>query len=614
MQQAMEEEVAGRMDGDGASWASLKGTPDDAAYFHHWLEGQCGMIPCCVAGLLAVRDAHGAFVPVSKWPEGGEASALVEILEQVLEERCPLLTPLAGMAGRGHYALAYPVLTDGELLGAVAVAVAPEDEGGLRNAMAQLQWGGAWVELRCLQATSSAHEAEVHRMKDAVTLLADVLSEPGFTASAMAFVTRLSDRLGCERVSLGFEKRGRVQVEAVSHSAKFAHRMNLIRSMEKAMDEAMIQRREIHYPDDGEHGVIVMAHAEHATHFGGGRKLTLPIYTGGHYLGAVMLERSEAVDFSPEERAYCRSVVALSAPVLEQKRALDRPLALAITDAVAREVGKLLGPRHLGRKALVLLGAALLMFFSVTEGEYRLSSDVVLEGAIMRAVSAPFNGYVGASTLRAGDVVSKGDVLCRLDDRDLRLERLNCLNRRSQLNRKRQEAMAAYSRSEVNVLNAEIKQADAQLALTENNLARAEITAPFDGLLVSGDLTRSLGSTVQQGDLLFEITPLDAYRVILKVDESRIGDVVVGQTGRLVLSSLPGSPFGFRVTKITPISVAEEGRNYFRVEASLDTVTPQLRPGMEGVGKISVDRRNLFSIWTRSLRETIRLWVWSWRP
>ncbi|MBW2103378.1 MAG: HlyD family secretion protein, partial [Deltaproteobacteria bacterium] len=119
---------------------------------------------------------------------------------------------------------------------------------------------------------------------------------------------------------------------------------------------------------------------------------------------------------------------------------------------------------------------------------------------------------------------------------------------------------------------------------------------------------------VAQGEVLFEVAPLNAYRLILQVDERRVADIRKGQQGELVLSSLPGKQFKFIVEKITPISTAREGRNYFRVEARILNVSQRLRPGMEGVGKVFVERRKLVRIWTQNLREWFSLWLWSWWP
>ncbi len=101
---------------------------------------------------------------------------------------------------------------------------------------------------------------------------------------------------------------------------------------------------------------------------------------------------------------------------------------------------------------------------------------------------------------------------------------------------------------------------------------------------------------------------------MLQVDERDIGYVDVGRSGRLALAGLPAQPLSLTVTKVTPVAIAEEGRNFFRVEAHLDDASLRLRPGMEGVGKIDVGRASLVWIWTHSLVEWIWLTTWKWLP
>ena len=149
----------------------------------------------------------------------------------------------------------------------------------------------------------------------------------------------------------------------------------------------------------------------------------------------------------------------------------------------------------------------------------------------------------------------------------------------------------------------------------EEQLERINVTAPFDSFVVSGDLSQSLGAPVERGDILFEVAPLAAYRVILEVDERDIGEVAVGQTGQLALTGMPGDALPVEVEKITPVSTAEEGRNFFRVEAHLlDETAPTLRPGMQGVGKIYVDQHKLIWIWTHKITQWWRMFLWSWWP
>ena len=150
-------------------------------------------------------------------------------------------------------------------------------------------------------------------------------------------------------------------------------------------------------------------------------------------------------------------------------------------------------------------------------------------------------------------------------------------------------------------------------ALIDEQLSRTLMVAPFDGLIVSGDLSQSLGSPVERGQVLFEIAPRDDYRVALQIDERDIAQVALGQHGELTVASIPGKRFAFTVSKITPVNTAKDGRNFFRVEASLaQPPGPRLRPGMEGVGKIDIDQRKLVWIWTHRFTDWVRLWLWSW--
>ena len=164
------------------------------------------------------------------------------------------------------------------------------------------------------------------------------------------------------------------------------------------------------------------------------------------------------------------------------------------------------------------------------------------------------------------------------------------------------------------VLGHQIRQAESQVSLAEEKLARAQIVAPFDGIVVSGDLSQMLGSPVEKGKVLFEIAPLNSYRLIVHVDERDIRYVAAGQSGTIALAGMPWTPLPLVLTKITPVAVAEEGRNSFRVEAQLKELAPQVRPGMEGVAKIETGQRSILWIWTRGVIEWLSLAAWKYLP
>jgi RND family efflux transporter MFP subunit len=224
------------------------------------------------------------------------------------------------------------------------------------------------------------------------------------------------------------------------------------------------------------------------------------------------------------------------------------------------------------------------------------------------------DGYIGGEHARAGQVVHQGDLLATLDDAELNLQRLRWVATRQQHQLELDKAVAAGTRADVNINSAQVAEANAEIALLDAQLARTRITAPFDGLITNGDLSQSVGMPVQRAQVLFEIAPLDSYRVIVRVPDTDIARVAQGATGTLVLSALPDRHFGLHVVRITPIADQADGSNTFRVEARLDETSPQLRPNMEGVAKLNAGRHLLIWAWTHHLTDAVRLWLWSWWP
>jgi len=607
--------------GRQALWACLAASRNREEYFTVWLELQSSFLPNAVQSVLIIGDPETAkYTPVAKWPVGETyAERLADISERVLGERCGLLTELEKPAdlppgSPSRYGIGYPVAIDGKLYGTVTVEVAARSEGDLRSVMEQLQWGVLALELIFQRERAVENEAILGSLRSSVDLLAGVLAEENFEHACMTFVTGISVRLKCDRVSLGFLKNNSISVQAISHSSQFDKRMNLIEAIGLAMDEAIFQRHEVIYPlSPGDAPIVSRNHEEMAGKFGVESIMTIPLYGNEKYYGALTLERRSEKSFGKDEANLCRSMFALAAPALEGKRIQSRLLIFHAWESLKQQTGRLIGPGHSGRKLAAAVIAALIVFFSFANGDYRVTGDASLEGAIRRSIAAPFKGFIKEARVRAGDKVRESDLLCTMDDRDLRLEKINLGGQQNQLLREHLEAFSQHDWAKLNVIDAQLDQVIAQMNLTDLKLKRVDVSAPFDAIIVSGDLSQKLGAAVDQGEVLFELAPLTAYRVILQVNENSIADVKKGQRGVLLLSSLRDR-FTFEIEKITPVSTAAEGKNTFRVEARLLTVSEKLRPGMEGVGKIFIEHRKLISIWTKDLTDWLRIWMWSRWP
>ena len=608
-------------------WAHLRDAKTDAAFVTAWLALQCRMIADVSRGLVVLgKPDTGPFVPMAFWPKGQNSTpGLAAAAERAMAERRGVIHESdetdgadGGATGAADsYNVAYPFIVDDHLYGVVAITIANRPKQQVQTVARQIQWGSALVDAMIRRQQAAELEIGAKRFSTALDLVATALERERFQAACSAVVTDLATRLNCDRVSVGIRRRGHSSVVALSHAAQFGKRMNLTRAIGAAMDEACDQEVSILYPVNGQdHGYVARAHADLAQLSGDGTVLTIPLFIGDNDYGAITLERPAEAEFDQSTVELCESVASIIGPILHVKHQNDRHIVIKMRDSLAAQYGRLAGPRHFGYKSVAAMIAAVVVLFAVVEGDYRVTAQSVLEGEVQRAIVAPFDGYILTANLRAGDLVEKDQVLAELDDTDLSLERLRWSTERRQRLMEYDQALANHDRAELNIITAQIEQSEAQTALLDEHLARARLKAPFAGIVVSGDVSQSIGAPVQRGDVLFEIAPLSAYRVILKVDEREITDMKIGQSGALVLSSVPDTILPLIITRITPVSEAREGRNYFRVEARFTDAADYagLRPGMEGIGKINVDERRLIWIWTHKMIEWLRLSLWQWIP
>lgn len=604
---------------ESAAWAGFAAAHDRTEFYGNWLAILCLQIERVGAGVLLLGpDKAGAYVPVAVWPHAGrDIQYLASTAERTLKDRRGVVVSADGAPAPSpdqRAYVGYPIEVGGVLHGTVVLDLSPGPEQALQRGLRLMHWASAWLVDQFRKRALEEREGRLSRMGIAMGLVATALQERRFASSAFAVSNELAGRLQCDRVSIGLEISNSIEVRAISHTATFDPRMDLSRLIGQAMDEVLDLDVALVYPPRDDVERSAMGHAELAREFRDVAICSVPLLENGNAIGALTFERSSGDVFDAETVELCKTIGELLGPILRLKQDNERNLFQHAHGTVRTAVRALFGPRHPGVKLIALVVAGTALFCGVATGTYRVSAKTVIEGAVQRVVAAPFEGYILQSFVRAGDTVRAGQVLCRLDDRDLKLEQTRLTSEREQLLRKHRQALAKQERSTVVIIAAQIDQVDAALSLVAEKLSRATLAAPFDGVVVSGDLHELIGTPVELGKVLFQVAPLDAYRVILEVDERDIAQVALRQEGELTLSGIPNQHMEFAVQQITPVSTTKEGQNYFRVEAHLHRPPESVRPGMEGVGKIVVGDRKLMWIWTHRLVDWLRLFAWKWMP
>ena len=468
------------------------------------------------------------------------------------------------------------------------------------------------------QSTLHAAEAQTRRVmlsaEQLLQLQAELLGRKRFNEAATALAQQLASSLKCDRASFGWRENKSIRVVAASYVAEVHARQETARLVAAAMDEAVEQGAALIYPEtDTVSPHIMLAHHELAQRQGYGI-CTVQLAHEGHIIGALTLERRDG-SFTTSEAAHVTRVAAMIAPVLALKYENGLPVWRRIRVDLKTRLARLQQTDTPARK-WVLIGSALALSLLVlgllVPTAYTVSAPAKLEGAIQRVLTAPAEGYLQKVWVRPGDRVKAGQVLAELADQDMLVQKRGLSAELAQYENALVSAQARSDRTEFIVNQGQADAARAKLELLQQQLDRSLLRAPFDGIVIKGDLSQSVGAPVERGTELITLAPDTGYRVLIEAEESEIADLKPGQTGRLILAALPSHTLPFAVERITPLAATEDGRHYFAVYATLQGKLPALRPGMQGFAKIEVDKRSMLVNWVRRVANWSRLQLWSW--
>ena len=309
--------------------------------------------------------------------------------------------------------------------------------------------------------------------------------------------------------------------------------------------------------------------------------------------------------------------LGIAAALYDDRSPTDAALALApalsLLERVLDPRPPLLAPRRRNAWLWRTAGAgAAIGLLAVLPRVDAVEAPATFQPEWQQVISAPFDGVVERSTVQPGDRVEAGTtVLARLETREIELEIAAANARAANELRDATVARAAGQPAQEQLALLAAKRADAQLALLRHRLAAAELRTPVSGVIISGDLRRSLGQPVLRGQTLFEVAPHEATRAEIRVLDEDVSRVAPGQAVRILPAAEPDRPRKGIVERVRPTAELVQSRNSFLVVALLDPDDEPLRPGSEGIAHIETGR----TTWLASLlRQPVRyvrqlLWI-----
>lgn len=591
---------------DSALWARFSEERPLEEFARVWLAVQMRELRGVEAAVV-VLDLGAGMVPVASFPKGEPVALdLADGVEATLDRDEDLLLNDRIVTRFLHI--------DGVAVGTVALRFSePLADAG--RVFRGLKWGTGWLISALRRDRGLALDADTERRAAVLDILGSVLEHPQLDAAALAAATRSARKLACSQVAVGLMRRGKLRIAALSDVTDLRMNTELSEAMAAAMTEAIDQQGTVLFPRREELGFMVSTHHEALVRqFSTGDALSIPMFVGTRVVGALHFQRDADAPFDALDLLVAEATAAALGPVLDDKRVANRSAPVVVWQASVNLLKSILGPGYFGRKIALLAVLALVGVFSTWTGTFRVSAESRVQGQLVRSVVAPFDGHIDLQAAREGDVVTAGTALAQLEQTDLLIELVRWNTDFARFEGEYDRALADRDAAAARIAEAEMNQATSKAELVTQQIDRSTLRAPFDAIVIEGDLSQSIGRAVRRGEELFKLAPLDAFRVTMEIDETQLSQVAVGQIGQLRLSSLPDRSFPLEVTRIVPRLEAAEGRNFALAEGQLLEAPSEIRPGMRGIAKVDVEQRLMIQIWAQPIIDWVRLALWRWTP
>jgi HlyD family secretion protein len=250
-----------------------------------------------------------------------------------------------------------------------------------------------------------------------------------------------------------------------------------------------------------------------------------------------------------------------------------------------------------------------------------------VEAVLEVGISSEIVAKIEEMPVQEGNMVKKGDLLCRLNDKDLRAAVESGEASVAKLAASVQQAEAEYEQAErdcrrqarlseveattdlelsnyitarkraaatLEMRKQEMAEADAHLRRVREDLKRTIITSPIDGIIAK--LTVKEGEVVvtgtmnNPGTVIMTISDLSKMQVRVRVDEVDIPLVKPDQPARIYLQADQQVPVPARVVRVGSKGSKQTGRDVVYFETLLEVLSndPRIKPAMTANVEIEV--------------------------
>ncbi|WP_291179359.1 HlyD family efflux transporter periplasmic adaptor subunit [Gimesia sp.] len=438
---------------------------------------------------------------------------------------------------------------------------------------------------------SLKNEQQAHDSAAIVELLSGIALSATRSQANQYLANELADYLGCRQIAIGMKSGSNscCQLVSISGGSDFDKASQSVETLESAMNETIQRSTTTSWSTEKNESTLDLVSLK-----------TLGIQQNAQTILMVPFHSSD----NETTGAFC--VIDIAFDRMESTRCLLEAAATPLANSLngiqqrstrAQAWKSVISKRLCGRTGLLtavtLFALASILFLP---WPYQVSCECQVEPVMRRFVVAPFKGTLETLLVEPGDLVHQGDVLARMDPRELQWKRASLIADQKQAIKRRDSAQASREYATQQLSRLEAERLGLEIELLDHRINNLEIRSPVAGIVVSGTLNWAAGAPLEIGEAMFEIAPLEKMLVEIAVPDAEICHVTAGQSVQVQLDALPETDQKLSLDRIHPRSEIRDDANIFVADALLANSQGLLRPGMKGRARIQTARQPVYWI------------------
>ncbi len=509
--------------------------------------------------------------------------------------------------------VAAPIRDDGpEAIGGIALVLEIRDENQVDRSRTELR--AFATMLATLMRQRPAQAAETSAASATLRSAAIAGGASSRATVAIALTNQLRAKLGCEQVAIGAVRGKRLTLLSISGFSDVSQRTPGAQAIVGAMEECVDLDRATAVSAQRADGDACLLHRHWSAEAEGACVATIPLRDGGRQdaaiEGVIALRHVPGRAFGDEDIKKISDSVAPYAGALRVAQQASRSLLAHATESVIRHVTGIRHRRGALRLAFTVAMCALCGWVAFGHMTHQISAKARIAPTLVQHLTAPFEAHIASASVMEGDRVAAGAVLFTLDTSSLEVERarLQAAVRSSEVEAEVARSKGDHATARLTTARGDVDRAS--LLAVERRIGEAVVRAPAEGIILRGDLRERVGAAVASGESLLEFVPMGDLRVLLEIPERDVLHVETGADAVFRPQARPDIALHLRVDRVRPAAEVHGAENVFIAEATLDTIEPWMRVGVEGAARIDAGEGPVWWTLFHRLIDSVRMRLW----